>query len=290
MKALNNYVEEINILQKDIEKYLKEDMEKEILKGVIDILYVDNVLKINFFGLGIRELIRIFLSNNSNDNEIKKCVWYQDYIVYDSKSKEEIVTRKQRMIYSIYGGLDLNNVKQILNIDVEDKIKQLVKKEDKLNEYTHINNIIKNNNDVMEEAIKILKVFKEFLEKLFNFREELSYRYEKFISEIIIDKFANEFIEEFDRLSTHYENPYFCSDEIKIKSIDSNNICLFVTGSTDVTLQFGSDYDNRVGDGFRWNENHITKFTVTLAVEEAFNEKFHSFNIENFEILDDNSN
>ena len=49
MKALNNYVEEINILQKDIEKYLKEDMEKEILKGVIDILYVDNVLKINFF-------------------------------------------------------------------------------------------------------------------------------------------------------------------------------------------------------------------------------------------------
>lgn len=282
-------LQKINNLQNEIEKYLDENNnEITIFRATLDILKTNNILKLNFFSLGIRELIRIFLSNNIQESDIKQCIWYPDYIEYNNL-EEEIITRKQRMLYAVYGGLNLKEVKQYLGIDIEDKIKQLLSEVNKLNSFSHIeNHIIKNENDIIEKVIKILITFKEFLEKLSNFRNDFSFKYEQFISKIMTDKFANEVIKELDNKATHYENPYFNLDEIKLQKLDSSEIILFVTGSTSVLLQYGSDYDNRAGNGLRIEQNYITTFNISFKTVEAFNINISNIQIENLEIIDDN--
>ncbi len=287
MKCLETCEREINNLQNDIEKYLNEENnEIKIFKAIIDIVYTENPLKINFFALGIRELIRIFLQRNSSDSDIKKCTWYEDYIEYDAENRE-IITRKQRMLYSIYGGLNLKDIKQKLNIDIDDKIKQLLIIINKLSKFTHIESITSNNEFIMQEIKEILKTFKEFLEKLFNFREELSYDYEKFISELITDKFANDVIEDLDIKATHYEDACFYIEDIKILSIDSSNIHLSVSGDTSATLQYGSNSDNKIGDGIRIYKNYLTNVNISIATDKAFDTNFLNAKIEDVKIIDD---
>ncbi len=86
----------------------------------------------------MREIISIILAKYSDDDEIQRCAWFVP-------PSDTTVTRKQRVIYSICGGLELEYVKrEILQIEegeeniLDQTLKVFGKKFGELNKYTHV--------------------------------------------------------------------------------------------------------------------------------------------------------
>ncbi len=87
-----------------IEKYLKTDFEKSLFGASLN--YIKNrqedPLRFNSFAYSMRELLRHLLDRFAPKENVKKCdQWFSQ----DPNAREGDVTRKQRLQYSIFGGL-----------------------------------------------------------------------------------------------------------------------------------------------------------------------------------------
>lgn len=245
------------------------DNEFLIFENIIAIGNSDNVLSLNFFALGIRELIRIFLSRNVSDEDIKKCVWYNELKYFDKEKNKEIITRKQRMVYIICGGISLDEIKENLELDILEYAQELNSIEDTLSKYAHFNkcNEIENKEIIMEEIIKILITF---LSNMRNFKKNFEEKYYDFIDSVVDEKFKNETMNDIDILATHYFDPEFTLGTLNFIKADSEIIKLEATGRVSVIHQYGSDYDNRMGDGATFSSEYPVNFTIEIDAEDAF--------------------
>ncbi|MDF2865347.1 MAG: hypothetical protein K0R72_156 [Clostridia bacterium] len=251
--------------------------EQKILSETIAVTETANKLSFNFFAMGIRELIRVYLDRNSNDEEIKKCIWYKEFN-YDENSINKI-TRQQRMAYLICGGLSIENIKNELKIDINKYTQSLNNIINKLSKYIHINEVkCEKNNDTVQET---LLIFLEFINDINEFRNEFRNVYLNFINDIIKEELMNKNIDEIDILATHYENVIFDLEELEIDNIDSEFVYFNASGEVSVIHQYGSDHDNRMDNGLRINSSYPVTCKLKLNVEEAFVNDEYNIELEN---------
>ncbi|MCE7072162.1 hypothetical protein LZG74_17730 [Dyadobacter sp. CY327] len=91
------------LLFNNLEGLLSSDFQRELLKASLDNLFDhSNKLRFNNFAFSMRELSRHILHSRAPDSDVMSCTWY----VEPKEKGQAKITRKQRIQYIIYGGLN----------------------------------------------------------------------------------------------------------------------------------------------------------------------------------------
>lgn len=250
-------------LEQSINERLKTQFEVNLFKASLNTLkHTDDPIRFNSFATSFRELTRHVLNRLAPDEKIIKCQWYAN-----ETDKKNGVTRKQRMLYAIKGGLSDQFVINELEFDINGVSQELKKIIDNLSKYTHIEeDTFEINTQLGDELTNnTLIAMDNFLKTIEKFRKEITIAYEERLFELIDDVITTETFTEIDELATHYWVKGVWINRISIDSIDEEEISVTVNGSVDVGLQYGSDSDYKHGDGVRTSDSY--PFTVSLSID-----------------------
>ncbi len=212
-----------------------------------------NKLRFNNFAYSIRELTRHILARLAPDKNVIKTTWYRPI---DTK-RPDLITRKQRMQYSIQGGLSNGYVSDSLGIDVDEIGKKINETIDILSKYTHINPATFDieSNSVESMSIEVLESVVLLFQTIDECRAQLTTSLEEYIDRTIIDNLFYDTIDSIDYLATHYIVDSYSVDEIKLLDLDDSIVYFKASGYVNVKLQYGSDGDMRRGDGMSMSES-----------------------------------
>ncbi len=242
-------------------KYIDIGFEHDLLDAAIKNLEEkSNVLRFNNFAYSIRELSRHILHRLASDEEVKNCPWYSPN--YDDK-KELIITRGDRVRYAIHGGFDNNNLELLNLLDSIKKVNSnLTKTIELLNQYTHINpdTFSLREEETESKANKVIRAFNDFFGGIQSTRETLIDQLEDQIDEKIMNETLYSTISDVDITATHASIEDYDIQETTITNITSSNVLINVTGNIEVRQQYGSDGDQRRGDGY------VTRATFPFEV------------------------
>ncbi len=230
-----------------LEAKLATKFEKKLFEAAINnLLDAYNPLRFNNFAYATRELVRHILFRLSPDAEVLACGWYRNETKNDGG-----ISRRQRIVFAIQGGLTDDYVQNTLQIDTASISKQIRGVVENLNKHTHIQqdtidiDIDKQDKYVTETLESVGELFK-VVEKS---RQAVSESLIDHIDREIVNTAISETIIEIDEVATHHTIEEVLAEEVQIKSIDSTYITLTVYGTISAELQYGSDGDMRRGDG-----------------------------------------
>ncbi|MCC5912457.1 MAG: hypothetical protein JJT76_18725 [Clostridiaceae bacterium] len=113
---------------KSISSKLHDGFESKLFETSLKELEdINSPIRINTFSLSLRELIRHILARLAPDEKVLRSKWYENLT-----DKEHGVTRQQRMLYAIKGGLLDEFIINELNLDLNKVTKKLKKVIDNL--------------------------------------------------------------------------------------------------------------------------------------------------------------
>jgi hypothetical protein len=268
----------INAINKKLETEFELGLHGAALRVLND---SDNPIRFNSFAFTYRELTRHILSRMAPDEEVLKCNWYKN-----ETNKENGVTRIQRMLYAIKGGLSDEFIQDELGLSVKEITKKLKKAIDKLSKYTHIEEHTFNTHSQVgnQMVYNSLDLLNKFLETIENVRHEINHAYEDRIFDLINEAVTADVLQDIDILATHYWVDSVYVDHVTVESIDHSKIHLGVSGSIDIEHQYGSDGDFRRGDGARTESSYPYEVNLQINVGHPL-----EFSIETHDIKVDNS-
>lgn len=227
-----------------IEEELKTPFEKKLFEAAINNLFdAYNPLRFNNFAYAIRELIEIILRRLAPKDEVLQCSWYKN----DTDCKNGI-TRRQRIIYSVQGGLSDEYVSETLEINrlkIQKDILDVVKN---LNQHTHIDEkTFDISLDKQESYVNdTLSSFVDLFDTINELKSSISEKLIGVIEEELDNQGFVELINE-SLSSRSYLEKIFVEEYI-IKDIDHANIYIKTKGDMDVKLEYGSKSDCDIKD------------------------------------------
>jgi len=266
-----------NIIVDSINKKLQSEFELNLHTASLRALEDNNnPIRFNSFAYSFRELTRHIFERLAPNESVLKCQWYKN-----ETEKDNGITRRQRMLYAIKGGLADEFIQEELELDISVITKNLKKAIDKLSKYTHIEEATFNTdsqigNDMVHNSLNSLN---EFLETIENVRNQIRNAYESRMFDQISDAVNSDVIQEIDILATHYWIESAYAEEISVVTIDDSMIKVLVSGSVDVKHQYGSDGDFRRGDGVRFEESYPLKVTISIDIDTPMDFNIHSKDI-----------
>jgi len=261
VKHQNNYEKIKGILSSKFEIELFE-------AAVANLNDTSNKLRLNNFSYSIRELSRHFLHSLAPSSNVINCVWFK------SETKDGLPSRSQRLKYAIQGGLSDRFLRE-WGFDVDElreNIKSIISSIDTLSQYTHINENHFNisPNEVERESKEVLTRFESFVEMINIYRSELKSFLDGHIEEHMLESLVSNFFENVDCLAPHHSTDYCNVEEYHIIEINDRDITVEVTGTIEVTLEFGSKQERREGDGLDLHESFPFKTTVVYEIGDSF--------------------
>lgn len=228
-----------------------------------------NPVRFNNFAYCMREIISIILAKYSDDNEIQKCVWFES----PSDTK---VTRKQRVIYSICGGLELEYVKrEVLQIEEDEEnildqtLKVFGEKFGELSKYTHVRSDSSFNisNELCEKLSKeVLKLTSDIVRLVEECRSEIQNLVREKISETVTQEALTTTLEGLDILSSHGHVNGVEVSEFSVDDIESRWLKVKGTGYAYCTLVWRSGSDFRNDNGAAMDEDFPLNFTAHIPL------------------------
>lgn len=254
-------------IENSLISHLNSDFEKRLLKSIFrNLSDSDNELRFNNFSYSLRELSRHILQRLAPDENLLKCSWYENQI----NDKKYGITRSQRIIYAVQGGLSSEYINDELGLDLTDLNKEITEAIGILNKYTHVNNDTLGLTPEMVEknVVEVTSAFRKLFETIKLCREKLIVEIESVIDTALIDHSLTETFSEIDILSTHHRIESIESYSNKIIDIDNEYIYMQSNGTIDVLQQFGSSGDLRRGDGHEMNNSFPFECTLKLKVNQ----------------------
>ena len=251
---------------------IKTPFEQELCEAAFDNLHTKSKLRFNNFAYSIRELSRHILYRLAPDNEIKRCPWYKP-----TNTANDVITRADRINYAIYGGFDNNALTTMgLKSSIDKARKNLLASIDTLSKFTHVNadTFGVSDSETNKLVNDVIGSFNGFVESMNDIRRIVVDYLEKEINQEILSATIYETFSDIDILSTHSSIENYCIDSISVGDISSNEVVLNVSGSVDVRLQYGSDGDQRRGDGYITNMDIPYNASVSADIKTSL-KKFH---------------
>jgi hypothetical protein len=236
-------------IAKAVAEHFTSVFERAIFKAALQSFdHFENPLRVNNFATALRELGRIHLETQAPESRIKKCDWFEQKY---NELRQPIIERAQRVKYAIQGELHDDFVKDILDIQVDEAVRDYTRLIGRLSAFTHIN---EKTFDVPEvKAAEMAEQALEVFDQLFTFvkerREAMRTAAEGEAQEALRDVLFGEVNEELDRLSTHTSVVGVDLYGLKITSMDAEQVRYAGHGNVDARLQYGSDSDVRRDDG-----------------------------------------
>jgi hypothetical protein len=248
-----------------INQNLKNEFELNLFLASINVLEdKTNPIRYNLFALSLRELTRNILSRLAPDDKVLKCQWYSN-----ETDKENGITRRQRMMFSIKGGLSNEFIQEELNFDLDTISQRMKIVIENLNKYTHIQEETFNNDsqliDIM--AFNALSALNEFYCTIEDIKCEISRAYEARLYKLITETMISDTLVEIDILATHYWVDGVCVDNISVVQVDELNISIEVDGFIEIVHQYGSDMDYEHDDGLRMESSYPFSIYLEVGVE-----------------------
>jgi hypothetical protein len=258
-------------------KHLASDFERELFNGAMTSLGdVGNPLRFNNFAYATRELVRHILHRLAPDASVVQCSWYKNEM-----TDKEGVTRRQRVYYTVQGGLSDHYVEKELELDVEDLHQTLKSAIDSLNKYTHVepSSIALIDAEVTTKVDCALAAVAALFDEIEHCRKALTDALVGHLDRAVVDEALSETIQAIDELSPHHFIEEVYTDEVSVLSIDHEQIYFVAVGTIACELQWGSNSDARNGDAliipqtfpFRCElQSPVDEPSQIAAVEESF--------------------
>lgn len=253
---------------------IKTQFEQELCEAAFDNLQTKSKLRSNNFAYSIRELSRHILHRLSPSDDVQRCSWYKPT---KNEKGEIVITRADRINYAIYGGFDNNALSTMgLNGYIDNARKNLLASIDSLSKYTHINKdtFDVSDSETSELVNNVIGSFNGFVDCMNDIRQQVVACLEAEINQEILSATIYETYSDIDILSTHSSIENYCIDSITVDDITSQEVVLKVSGSVDVRLQYGSDGDQRRGDGYVTNMDIPYEASVSADIKASL-KKFH---------------
>lgn len=253
---------------------IKTQFEQELCEAAFDNLQTKSKLRSNNFAYSIRELSRHILHRLAPSDDVQRCSWYKP-----TKNEKGVIviTRADRINYAIYGGFDNNALSAMgLNGYIDNARKNLLASIDSLSKYTHINKdtFDISDSETSELVNNVIGSFNGFVDCMNDIRQQVVACLEAEINQEILSATIYETYSDIDILSTHSSIENYCIDSITVDDITSQEVVLKVSGSVDVRLQYGSDGDQRRGDGYVTNMDIPYEASVSADIKASL-KKFH---------------
>jgi len=228
--------------------------------GINNLLDAYNPLRFNNFAYATRELVREILSRLAPKAEVLACSWYKN-----QTDKKDGITRNQRILYAIQGGLAENYVADKLQIDTDSirtRIRDVIKT---LNKHTHIQPETFDIDPVTQDEYvsEALEALRELFAVIAESRQSVSAALIDEIGEKLLREVITQSIGEIDEVSTHHAVEDVETEQVEVADITSCRIDLTVEGTIAAQLQWGSNGDVRRGDGVVFGESF--PFTCKLS-------------------------
>ena len=225
-----------------------------------------NGLRFHNFAFAMRELVSHTLARLAPDEEVQQCIWWK------KKARGVIpqVTRVERCVYATQGGLSNDYVTKNLGLDFQQVHENLRDAVIRLSEYVHITpEIFRLDDDEIERlAEETVEAVARLMACILECREAVADRLSEEISDAAVEQVVGESLDAVYELATHYylERVYVESHEVV--RITSEAVHFKVSGTLDVTLQWGSNSDLRNGDGAAMDGSF--DFTCELTCETPY--------------------
>lgn len=253
---------------------IKTSFEQDLCEAAFDNLQTKSKLRFNNFAYSIRELSRHILHRLAPSDDVQRCSWYKP-----TKNEKGVIviTRADRINYAIYGGFDNNALSAMgLNGYIENARKNLLASIDSLSKYTHINKdtFDVSDSETSELVNNVIDSFNGFVDCMNDIRQQVVACLEAEINQEILSATIYETYSDIDILSTHSSIENYSIDSITVDIITSQEVVLKVSGSVDVRLQYGSDGDQRRGDGYVTNMDIPYEASVSADIKASL-KKFH---------------
>lgn len=226
---------------------LETNFEQRLFEAAINnLLDAYNPLRFNNFAYATRELVRHILTRLAPDDEVRACAWYKN-----ETQNLDGVTRGQRILYAIQGGLSEHYVSQTLEIDTKSIRRSIRTVVDNLSKHTHIQPETLDIDTKLQDRYvsESLESVAEFFRVIENSRSAISEGLTNHIDKEIVNRVLSQTIIEIDEVATHHTIEEVCVEEVQVVAIRSSEIRLRVGGTISAELQYGSNGDLRRGDG-----------------------------------------
>lgn len=216
-----------------------------------------NPLRFSFAALGLRELLREFFKVVSPDSQIIDAKWH---VVVDPKNP---VTRRDRILFSVYGYLLPSFFPKDFSDEVDDLASALLAKINDLSKYLHVTPAVLTipSSALQAEFDDALSLFDDLISSIATAREHVIDELTTSLTDSLTSMFCEDFFDDLDCLSTH-TRPQSADDiEITLGAIDADRIEFTGTGSVSCDLQYGSDRDCERGDGLESSDSYPFSFS-----------------------------
>ena len=205
----------------------------------------ENPLRLNFFSTGIRILFEHLLDALSPEEEVVKTSWFEP------ERKDGEPSRGQRVLFAIHGGLSETFVKEELKVDLPPLRTRLLDAFSELSKHVHgnENTIIRGQGEQDIVAERTVAAMGAFLDALRECREAVLMPIAEALDGAAVDALLSDSMLEVDELAQHFSVDELYVEEVIVSAVGAEKITYRVTGSVEVTLQWGSNSDVRRGDG-----------------------------------------
>jgi len=225
-----------------------------------------NPLRLNFFSTAMRILFEHVMDTLSPLDQVVQATWFKP------EQPNGRPTRWQRAMFAVQGGLSEDFVTTTLNVGIAPLRQRLLSAVDELSKHVHgrENTVVRQIDEQDAVAADTLSAMEGFLKALHDCREAVLTPIAEALDEAAIDALIGETILEVDELATHYSLDDVYVEEVSVRAIGAETITYQVTGSIDVTLQWGSNSDVRRGDGAELPQSFPFQCEFVLPLDDLW--------------------
>jgi hypothetical protein len=226
----------------------------------------ENPLRLNFFSTAMRILFEHIMDALSPEDQVVAAPWFKP----DRSNGKP--TRWQRAIFAVQGGLSETFVRDELKVDLPPLRQRLLKSVDELSKHVHgrQHTIIQDRGEQDAGVRRTVAAMSAFLDILHECREAVLTPIAEALDDAAIDALLGETLQAVDELASHYSLDDIDVERVAVHKIGFDTITYRVTGSVEVTLQWGSNSDVRRGDGAELGQSFPFWCEFELPLEDLW--------------------
>jgi len=233
----------------DILKFLSDPFDIQILEAAFRNLDdISNPIRFNNFAYVLRELVNRVIDRLAPNKEVIAAKWWQPSA--DDKIANK-ANRRQQIRYALLDGNPEDFVIQKLEIDVDTIADYVYECIGRLNKYTHISSAYFGcpDKEVPSRVSEACSTITNILGTIGQCRDKIAEGIMDLIDDELVESMYLDTYDELDILSTHSSIEEYYILDYEISRISEGIISCVTTGNVLARLQYGSDGDQRRGDG-----------------------------------------
>lgn len=224
----------------EFQSVLVTPFEKELFRASLrNYCSHSNPLRFHNFAFSMRELVLQIIDRRAPDKKVLKAIWYE------KESEKFDVTRRQKLKFCAQGYLSDAYLEEEELEEVNDSIKEFLKKFNFFNKYTHITekHFTPCPKKFYVDMKYIIQLSQEVIEELTVLEGYVISRVEDYLEHEIFDTVINNFPDELSILASNVIIEGIHPEQLEITDINESKVVVGVSGTVYVSQEYGKRED-----------------------------------------------